>query len=198
MALDARTMLPHRVAAMSSTPVDCLPMTRCMAGMLTHALVLRDTSAVVLALRARPVVLHLRALPLARIGMAFVATAFVPSFAAVLRAGRAINLRSLFVASRVTLVPSFMAKFLAHFSALTHAVPMARMANVVADEPRIAPRKKRSPMKEGAMPVIARPVGVYRERDDRNVHLLGIDRQQDPAIMVKKFQIARVDPSAVA
>lgn len=92
----------------------------------------------------------------------------------------------------------FMTELLTHLSAFPQALFMPRMADMVTNEVRVAPRPIGPPMEKRAVPVIARPVGVHRERDDRNVHLRGINRQQYAAIMVKEFQIVGVDPAAVA
>ncbi|HEX5507689.1 MAG TPA: hypothetical protein VFX37_04220 [Pseudolabrys sp.] len=115
-----------------------------------------------------------------------------------LRPRSAIDLPPLLVTDGVTALPSFMTKFVTHFSALAQPLLMPRMTNVMADKMRIPSRPIVPPVEECAVPVIARPVGVHRERDDRNVHVLGIDRQQNAAIMVKKLQIARIDPTAIA
>jgi hypothetical protein len=53
-----------------------------------------------------------------------------------------------------------------------------------------------SSLEERAVPVIARPVGVHRERDDRNIDSFGIDRQQDAAVVVNKFQMICGNPAA--
>ncbi|HET7847784.1 MAG TPA: hypothetical protein VFL51_01860 [Pseudolabrys sp.] len=98
----------------------------------------------------------------------------------------------------VALVPPFMAQLLTHFPALAQAFAMPRMADVMASETRVAPRPIVPAMVERAVPVVPRPVGVDRERDDRDVDLRRVDRKQHAAVMVKKFEKAGVDPAAVA
>lgn len=71
-----------------------------------------------------------------------------------------------------------------------------RVTSMMPNGTGIAARPIMPAMEERAVPVVPRPVDVHRKRDDRNVHLAGIDRQQHTAVMVKKLQVICIDPAA--